>query len=320
MQDGYLPSSYPRASLVDEKGSLLENRWFLGTAIKSWLRAGPYPDAHNKKDAAPKAMEGLPEKKEKQMRRTIALLTTMAMTLLAATSVAMATSRINCTFSGNCYGTNSADYIHGGEGNNIIYGKDGDDSIIGNTGDDSLLGMGGKDTMYGGSGNDLMGGGHGNDNHYGGPGNDTYDGGPGNELYYDSSMDSSDTYWGIKSNIVISDTSPFFTGRVHDGGGSGDSIDLRTLNSSQVGITYYDSCADADYKKDSLVLVALVGSGPGAGSSMAIYNYFDNKGGVNAKSRGFGAIESIRYKNVRDHRFPFPKTYDIDGQVIHPCV
>jgi hypothetical protein len=40
-------------------------------------------------------MEGLPEKKEKQMRRTIALLATMAMTLLVAASVVMAAT-VNC--------------------------------------------------------------------------------------------------------------------------------------------------------------------------------------------------------------------------------
>jgi hypothetical protein len=29
-------------------------RWFLGTAIKSWLRAAPYPATYKRKDAAPK--------------------------------------------------------------------------------------------------------------------------------------------------------------------------------------------------------------------------------------------------------------------------
>jgi hypothetical protein len=57
-QDSHLPFSYTRARLVDKKGSLLGNRWFLGTAIKSWLRAGPYPVAHKQKDAAPKGRRG----------------------------------------------------------------------------------------------------------------------------------------------------------------------------------------------------------------------------------------------------------------------
>src|SRR4029453_733167 len=38
------------------------NRWCLGTAIKSWLRAAPYPATRKQKDAAPKAMEGLHQK------------------------------------------------------------------------------------------------------------------------------------------------------------------------------------------------------------------------------------------------------------------
>jgi hypothetical protein len=67
-QDSYLPSFYPRASLVDKKGSFLGNRWFLGTAIKSWLRATPYPATRKQKDAAPKAKEGLPEKKEEKTK------------------------------------------------------------------------------------------------------------------------------------------------------------------------------------------------------------------------------------------------------------
>src|SRR5215212_2851553 len=33
-------------------------RWCLGTAIKSWLRAGPYPANHKQKDAAPKKSDG----------------------------------------------------------------------------------------------------------------------------------------------------------------------------------------------------------------------------------------------------------------------
>jgi hypothetical protein len=47
----------------------LQIRWFLGTAIKSWLRAVPYPATRKQKDAAPKkAKEGLHQKKEeKQM-------------------------------------------------------------------------------------------------------------------------------------------------------------------------------------------------------------------------------------------------------------
>ena len=38
-------------------------RWFLGTAIKSWQRAAPYPATHEQEYAAPKS-EGFPEKKE----------------------------------------------------------------------------------------------------------------------------------------------------------------------------------------------------------------------------------------------------------------
>jgi hypothetical protein len=53
--------------LVDKKVPLLGNRWFLGTAIKSRLRAAPYPDTRKQKDAAPKTTEGLHQKKKEKM-------------------------------------------------------------------------------------------------------------------------------------------------------------------------------------------------------------------------------------------------------------
>jgi Ca2+-binding RTX toxin-like protein len=113
-------------------------------------------------------MEGLPEKKEKHMRRTIALLTTMAMMLLVATSVAVA-GNVFCTNPGPCYGTDYADYIWGvdGGGGNSIFAKGGDDQVIATAGTNSL---------YGGAGNDLLYGENGNDTMYGNAGDDTMGG------------------------------------------------------------------------------------------------------------------------------------------------
>src|SRR5215217_8185942 len=141
------------------------------------------------------------------MRRSIILLTTMAMTVLVATSVAMAIERINCSFSGNCYGTNSGDWIHGG----------------------------GKDILSDGDGKNVLAGGYADDFLSGGVGNDTYDGGPGNDVYKDGipahKFLSSDTYFGLKSGQAA------ITGfdSVYDTGGF-DVADLSSVNRSDVWV------------------------------------------------------------------------------------
>ncbi len=52
-------------------------------------------------------------------------------------------------------GTNSANTIDGGTGNDLISGLDGNDSINGNAGNDTLIGGPGSDTLVGGAGNDV---------------------------------------------------------------------------------------------------------------------------------------------------------------------
>jgi large repetitive protein len=116
-------------------------------------------------------MEGLPEKKkEKQMRRTIVLLTTMAMTLLVATSVAMAAT-ISCQVPINnvvlsCQGSSSDDTM---TGTDATFG----DSIDGTWGD-RIDGLGGNDTLNARGGPDELIGSMGNDKLDGGANGDTY--------------------------------------------------------------------------------------------------------------------------------------------------
>jgi Ca2+-binding RTX toxin-like protein len=112
-------------------------------------------------------MEGLLQtKKEKHMKRTIALLTTMAMILLLATSVALAAA-ISCPTgpNGTCRGTASADTITGTANRDII------DSFRGS---DTLNARGANDTLDGGQGNDALNGGRGDDKLDGDVDNDTY--------------------------------------------------------------------------------------------------------------------------------------------------
>ena len=107
------------------------------------------------------------------------------------------------------WGSDFADYLHGGpdddvmhgfggedtldgsSGNDIMFGGDQDDTMDGGSGDDTMLGQRGNDTMFGGIGNDKMDGGRGsdtmdggdnNDQLFGRTGQDIIDGGAGNDL------------------------------------------------------------------------------------------------------------------------------------------
>jgi Ca2+-binding RTX toxin-like protein len=113
----------------------------------------------------------LPEKEEKEMRRTIALLMTMAMMLLVATSVALA-AVISCPNgnAGFCIGTGSNDTM---TGTNIIDFNNGDtaattpgDQIYGLSGNDTLFGRGASDALHGGFQFDKLDGGAGNDQYW----------------------------------------------------------------------------------------------------------------------------------------------------------
>jgi hypothetical protein len=273
-------------------------------------------------------MEGLPEKKEKQMRRTIILLTTMAMTILMATSVALAVT-VNCPSSGLCKGTNEADVLLGGSGDNSISGYDGDDYMTGGpaiadntTGADRMYGGNGKDQMWGGAGDDTMLGGDGDDDISGGlmsdnghdydrlygdwgrdgldggRYNDFYDGGPGSDRMIDSSKVSNDTYIGLFPIWWGFGDVGGYNNSVFDQGGNGDILDLSYFDRSQVLISWGDN-ADADANRDSLRVLQ-----KGTKDSVNLRYYFDNKGGT---GRGVGAIEKIKFKGGITVGFPAPQ-------------
>jgi Ca2+-binding RTX toxin-like protein len=113
------------------------------------------------------------------MRRTVLLLATMALTLLVASGVALAVTKI---------GTNGPDTLRGTNGNDNLIGKGGNDDLFGLSGRDHLVGGPGKDnvlatdkegrpgrgdkTLVGGPGNDVVAGGKGSDHIVGAEGND----------------------------------------------------------------------------------------------------------------------------------------------------
>jgi Ca2+-binding RTX toxin-like protein len=259
-------------------------------------------------------MEGLHQKKkEKQMRRTIALLTTMAMTLLVATSVAMAVTK-TCSYSGACDGTTDPDKLYGREGNNNIYGYGGDDDIYGKSGDDYLFGYAGEDDLYGdlygdvgagppnggvGGGDDYMSGGSdfdrlyggsGDDRMYGGDGSDLYVGGGGNDIMVSQDKLKNNIYrFDFRPELDIGTAVPSGSDQVTDSGGTNDILWWTSSNTTRdaVLITWVDT-SDADGYRDAM----RVRDKDQPTQSVLVYNYFNNLGGY---CKGPGAIEFLHF-------------------------
>ena len=139
------------------------------------------------------------------MRRTILLMATMALTLLVASGVALAVTRI---------GTDGPDTLRGTKGNDDLIGKGGNDKLLALAGNDTLLGGPGKDTVNGGSlarpfrGDKQLVGGPGNDLVQGGLDSDNVVGQEGNDLLIDGdngdvSAPQPDNLAGGEGNDVI---------------------------------------------------------------------------------------------------------------------
>ncbi len=77
------------------------------------------------------------------MRRTMLLLATVALTLLAAGGVALAVNKV---------GTDGPDTLRGTNGDDNLVGKGGNDDLFGLGGSDNLLGGEGKDNVLAGDG------------------------------------------------------------------------------------------------------------------------------------------------------------------------
>ena len=129
------------------------------------------------------------------VRRTIVLLTAMALALCVAAGVALAqpfgdqpggagvkkTCASSCegtTYPDTLIGTNASNHIEGLGGNesptfgDLIQGHGGSDALYGDAGGDRIEGGSGSDTIFGGTGRDLLIGGTGKDHVNGGSGGD----------------------------------------------------------------------------------------------------------------------------------------------------
>jgi Ca2+-binding RTX toxin-like protein len=128
-------------------------------------------------------------------------------------------------------GTNLADVIDGGVG---------DDTIAGGGGDDDLSGAEGADTIDGGNGNDLLSGGDGNDTLAGRAGADTLNGGDGDDILLGGAGDDTltggngtDLFWFEQSEgwDVVTDFE--------------DGVDYIVVGSSITNVTLYNYGGDA---------------------------------------------------------------------------
>jgi Ca2+-binding RTX toxin-like protein len=112
------------------------------------------------------------------MRRTIVLLATMSLTLLVASGVALAVTKIGTDGPDTLKGTNGADHLLGEGGNDVLYAFGGKDNLLGGEGKDWVLGgnerraLGGVKNLVGGPGNDGVNGGSDSDILLGSSGND----------------------------------------------------------------------------------------------------------------------------------------------------
>src|SRR5215203_4214318 len=116
------------------------------------------------------------------MRRVILLLTMMALTLLVASGVALAVTKIGTNGPDTLKGTNGADHLLGKGANDVLFSLAGKDTLLGEQGKDWVLGgneqrpLGGVKNLVGGPGNDGVLGGKDSDNVTGNSGNDFVNG------------------------------------------------------------------------------------------------------------------------------------------------
>jgi hypothetical protein len=111
-------------------------------------------------------------------RRAILLLFAMIATLLLASGVALAVTKIGTNGPDTLRGTNKSDNLLGKGGQDDLFGLGGRDNLLGGSGKDNVIGGserrigGGDKNLAGGPGNDLVVAGQGSDNALGEGGND----------------------------------------------------------------------------------------------------------------------------------------------------
>jgi Ca2+-binding RTX toxin-like protein len=125
------------------------------------------------------------------MRRTIVLLATMALTVLVASGVALAVTKIGTDGPDTLRGTNGDDNLTGKGGNDRLYALNGRDTLVGGAGKDVVVDAPrgvwrrGDKNLLGGPGNDIVFGARGSDKVVGEEGNDLLVDGPPRDVALD---------------------------------------------------------------------------------------------------------------------------------------
>ena len=204
--------------------------------------------------------------------------------VLSNLSVDLSTSKASGTSIGNdklkniehVIAGNGDDSVKGSQSANTIYGGNGNDFLDGGAGNDSLYGDLGNDTLKGGKGNDQLDGGDGNDVIYGGQGKDTLTGGNGSDTFvFDTKADKKNTDTIIDFNhnddTIHLDDAVFkklkgltdLSSHIVTGDAALDSDDFLIYNSG-TGDLIYDSNGAAN---GGAVTIAILGTGLSIDSS-----------------------------------------------------
>lgn len=157
------------------------------------------------------------------------------------------------------WGSQHADVLNGGVGDDGIEGWDGDDLIEGNAGNDLLIGGIGDDVVNGGTGDDelygaypsigyadagadLLRGGDGSDKLYGGDGDDILIGGAGNDALNGSRGSDTASYIDAAAAVTVS----LLTENTQDTGGAGKDrlVKMENLTGSNYNDTLTGNAED----------------------------------------------------------------------------
>jgi RTX calcium-binding nonapeptide repeat (4 copies) len=155
------------------------------------------------------------------MRRAILMVATVALTVLVASGVALAVTKIGTNGPDTLRGTNGADNLVGLGGNDRLFALDGRDNLLGGPGKDWVgthprlfeQFRTGDKNLQGGPGNDIVFGGRGSDNVLGDTGNDFLIDGPTRE----SSLDK--VSLGDGNDVLLVENVPVAKDIVTCGGG-----------------------------------------------------------------------------------------------------
>jgi hypothetical protein len=176
------------------------------------------------------------------MRRTILMVTTVALTLLVASGVALAVTKIGTDGPDTLRGTNGDDNLIGKGGNDDLYALDGRDTLVGGPGKDVVadaprgVWRRGDKILLGGPGNDIVFGARGSDNVLGDAGNDFLIDGPTREFSLDK------VSGGDGNDVLLVDNAPAAKDIATCGGGFdrvlADSKDLVASDCERVRIVH----------------------------------------------------------------------------------